>query len=58
LYRHITSGKPYQGYMCQWESEGTTAALSSSVQVYVTHIPTGKTETFSSFRKARAPLTK
>jgi hypothetical protein len=54
LYRHITSGKPYQGYICQWESdlEGSTAGLSKSIQVHVTHIPTGKTETFSSFRKA------
>jgi hypothetical protein len=23
LYRYINSGKPYQGYICQWESEGT-----------------------------------
>lgn len=52
LYRHINSGKPYQGYICQWESEGTTPVTDNSVQVKVTHIPTGKTETFPSYRKA------
>jgi hypothetical protein len=52
LYRHINSGKPYQGYICQWESEETTPIIDNSIQVNVTHVPTGKTETFSSFRKA------
>lgn len=52
LYRHINSGKPYQGYISQWESEGTTPVTDNSVQVKVTHIPTGKTETFPSYRKA------
>jgi len=52
LYRQINLGKPYQGYICQWESEGTTPVTNNSVQVKVTHIPTGKTETFPSFRKA------
>lgn len=53
LYRHINSGKPYQGYICQWVSEGeVTAIKDTGVQVSVTHIPTDKTEIFSSFRKA------
>lgn len=52
LYRHINSGKPYQGYICQWESEETTPIIDNSIQVNVTHVPTGKTETFTSFRKA------
>lgn len=53
LYRHINSGKPYQGYICQWVSEkGITAIKDTGVQVRVTHVPTDKTEIFSSFRKA------
>lgn len=52
LYRYINSGKPYQGYICQWESEGTVPIIDKSIQVNVTHVPTGKSETFSSFRKA------
>ena len=52
LYRYINSGKPYQGYICQWESEGTGHIIDKSIQVNVTHVPTGITETFTSFRKA------
>jgi hypothetical protein len=53
LYRHINSGKPYQGYICEWESEeGTTSITDKSVQVNILHVPTGKSETFPSFRKA------
>lgn len=52
LYRHINSGKPYQGYICQWQSEQTIPIIDNSIQVKVTHVLTGKTETFSSFRKA------
>lgn len=52
LYRYINSGKPYQGYICQWESERASPITSRSIQVIITHIFTGKTETFSSLRKA------
>lgn len=53
LYRHINSGKPYQGYICQWvDSEGTTPIMDKSIQVNVLHVPTGKSEVFPSFRKA------
>jgi hypothetical protein len=52
LQRNINSGKPYQGYMCQWASEEATSIKDTRMKVSVTHIPTGKTEIFSSLRKA------
>ena len=52
LYRHIKSGKPYHGYMCEWESEEITPIVDRGVQVNVTEVPSGITVTYSSFRKA------
>lgn len=52
LYRHIESGKPYHGYLCQWEGNETSTMFDKSVQVSVTHVPTNVTVTYPSFRKA------
>lgn len=52
LYSHIESGKPYQGYICQWDSEETLPIKNKSIKVNVTNVSTGVTETFDSYRKA------
>lgn len=52
LYRHIISGKPYHGYICQWVSELTTPIVDKGVQVNVTHVPSDTTVTYPSIRKA------
>lgn len=52
LYRCINLGKPYQGYICPWESDKASPITSRSILVIITHVFTGKIETFSSFRKA------
>ncbi len=57
LYRHIDTGKPYHGCICQWDITGsvieeTTPITDRGIQVKVLHVPTGKSEVFSSFRKA------
>ena len=43
LHRYINSGKPYQGYICQWESDKTSTITSRSIQVIITDIFTAKT---------------
>ena len=51
LYRYIESGKPYHGYICSWKGE-TRRLVDKSISVNITHVPTGVTEVFPSFRKA------
>lgn len=52
LYRHIESKRLYRGYMCEWGSEETTPIINKSMQVNVTHMPSGKTVTYPTTRKA------
>lgn len=47
LYRHIKSGKPYQGYVCRLDNEETR-----NIKVNVTNLINNKTITYSSLRKA------
>jgi uncharacterized protein YdhG (YjbR/CyaY superfamily) len=47
LYRHIKSGKPYQGYICRLDNEETR-----DIKVSVTHLTNNKTIIYSSLRKA------
>jgi hypothetical protein len=47
LYRHMKSGKPYQGYVCKLDNEETR-----DIKVNVTHLANNKTITYSSLRKA------
>jgi hypothetical protein len=52
LYRHIKSGRPYQGYICKLEDDQTLAFFDKSIQVSITHVPTNVTNIYPSFRKA------
>lgn len=52
MYRYINSGKPYQGYICQWESDKASTITSRNIQAITTHVFTGKAEILNSFRKA------
>lgn len=55
LCRHIESGKPYNGYLCQWDttiSDVTSPMIDKSIEVLVTHEPSGATARYPSFRKA------
>nr|QDG01231.1 GIY-YIG endonuclease [Scytalidium sp.] len=55
LRRHIESGKPYNGYLCQWDttkSDVNSSIIDKSIEVQVTHVPTDATAIYPSFRKA------
>ena len=55
LCRHIESGKPYNGYLCQWDttnSDVTSSIVDKSIEVQVTHVPSDATAIYPSFRKA------
>lgn len=52
LYRHINSGKPYQGFICEYKGTTRKPLADSSVSVSITYVPTGESKTYSSFRKA------
>jgi hypothetical protein len=54
LYRHIESGKLYNGYLCEWDplSEVTSSIVDKSIEVQVTHVPSDSTTIYPSFRKA------
>lgn len=52
LCRYIESGKPYNGYICSWKGEETSRIVDKSISVSITHVPTGVTKVFPSFRKA------
>ena len=54
LCRHIESGKPYNGYLCQWDTEinVTSSIMDKSIEIQVTHVPSGSTAIYPSFRKA------
>jgi|SRR5580692_7341295 hypothetical protein len=54
LYRHIESGKPYNGYLCEWDplSKVTSSIVDKSIEVQVTHVPSDSTTIYPSFRKA------
>jgi GIY-YIG catalytic domain len=47
LYRHIKTGKPYQGYICELNKEEIR-----DIEVSVTHVASNETITYSSLRKA------
>jgi hypothetical protein len=47
LYRHIKSGKPYHGYICEIDSKET-----KDIVVSITHLVTNETTIYSSLRKA------
>ena len=48
LYRHIKSGKPYQGYICELDSE----EARNVQEVNVIHVANNENITYSSLRKA------
>jgi len=50
LYRHINTGKPYNGYVCMWGSEKHDNK-NKSIQVSVTNLDTGESNVYSSIRK-------
>lgn len=52
LYRYIESQKPYNGFICQWDSEKTVPVKDKAIEVNITNISDGKMVTYSSFRKA------
>lgn len=55
LCRHIESGKPYNGYLCQWDitvSDVISSIVDKSIEVQVTHVPSDSTAIYPSFRKA------
>lgn len=52
LSRHIELDKPYNGYICKWESNKGLALTDKSKKVVITHIPTNTINEYSSFRKA------
>lgn len=52
LYRYIKSGKPYNGFVCQWTDEKTSHIKDRSIGVEVLHIPTGKIDQYPTIRKA------
>jgi hypothetical protein len=52
LYRHIESGKSYQGYICEYISGKVSALADKSVQISITHVPTNSINIYTSFRKA------
>lgn len=59
LCRHIKSGKPYNGYLCQWDtitSDITSSIVDKSIEVQVTHLPSYSTAIYPSFRKAALSL--
>jgi hypothetical protein len=47
LYRHIETGIPYHGYICEFTNEGT-----KSIKVSVTHVASNETIIYSSLREA------
>lgn len=52
LYRYIKSGKPYNGFVCQWTDDQTAHIKDKSIAVEVLHIPTGKVDQYPTIRKA------
>lgn len=52
LKRRIETKKPYHGYYVEWESDERIPLGDKAIQVSVTDISTGKTETYSSMREA------
>lgn len=55
MCRHIESGKPYNGYLCQWDttiSDLTSSIVDKSIEVQVTHEPSGSTAIYPFFIKA------
>ena len=55
LCRHFESGKPYNGYLCQWDttnSDVISSIVDKSIEVQVTHVPSYATAIYPSFRKA------
>ena len=55
MCRHIESGKPYNGYLCQWDttnSDVISYIVDKSIEVQVTHVPSYATAIYPSFRKA------
>lgn len=52
LSRRIKLKKPYHGFLCEWGSEKTESFLSKAVTVSITDTYTGKTNMYSSWRKA------
>ena len=53
LRRHIELGQPYNGYLCQWDTViNVTSIMDKSIEVLVTHVPSGSTAIYPSFRKA------
>ena len=47
LYRHIETGIPYHGYICEFANEGT-----KGIKVSVTHVASNETIIYSSLREA------
>nr|YP_009262059.1 hypothetical protein [Chrysoporthe austroafricana]AMX22134.1 hypothetical protein [Chrysoporthe austroafricana] len=52
LYRYIKSGKPYNGFICQWTDDQTSHIKDKSIGVKVLHIPTGTVNEYLTIRKA------
>lgn len=52
LYRYIKSGKPYNGFVCQWTDDKTSHIKDRSIGVVVLHVPTGKIDQYPTIRKA------
>lgn len=52
LYRYIKSGKPYNGFVCQWADDKTSHIKDRSIGVEVLHIPTGNKNQYPTIRKA------
>lgn len=52
LYRYIKSGKPYNGFVCQWTDDKTSHIKDRSIGVEILHIPTGKVDQYPTIRKA------
>jgi len=52
LYRYIKSQKPYNGFICQWQSEPISLVKDKAIEVNVTNILNGDTVNYTSFRKA------
>lgn len=52
LYRHIESGKPYQGFLCEWENEESVSFSDKSIRISVIDTLSGKSTTYDTIRKA------
>ncbi len=52
LYRRIEAKQPYNGFLCQWESEETIPLRNKALQISITDISSGKTEIYYSMREA------